>query len=331
MGTSKILIDGVGIDLTQDTVAANKMLSGTKAHDSNGDSVTGNIPSKAAQTYTPGTSTQTISAGQYLSGTQTIQGDADLVASNIKSGVNIFGVTGTYEGGGGGEPYDGTVENYGMLPTKGEIITMDLGAPTPYAGIANQYRVISVNGNIAEVVAMYDAAQIAFGSDHTKTYAGNELDNYLNNTWYNALSAEAKAAIVSKTITQYLYTPNEGTYDASSHASYADYSTKSVYGNVGERYVYALDVEDIEQYFGGTDSEEGAYGDSDIFTLFWNVPSRPANYTYPWLRSADSLGNNAYYVRGYNGVINRQATNSTDRSARPAFCVDCTKIQWIEV
>lgn len=91
MGTSKILIDGVGIDLTQDTVAANKMLSGTKAHDSNGDIVTGNIPS-----------------------------------------------------------YDGTVENYGMLPTKGEIITMDLGAPTPYAGIANQYRVISVNGNIAE-------------------------------------------------------------------------------------------------------------------------------------------------------------------------------------
>lgn len=43
MGTSKILIDGVGIDLTQDTVAANKMLSGTKAHDSNGDSATGSI------------------------------------------------------------------------------------------------------------------------------------------------------------------------------------------------------------------------------------------------------------------------------------------------
>lgn len=43
MGTSKILIDGVGIDLTADTVAANKMLSGIKAHDSNGDSVTGNI------------------------------------------------------------------------------------------------------------------------------------------------------------------------------------------------------------------------------------------------------------------------------------------------
>ena len=55
MGTSKILIDGVGIDLTQDTAAANKMLLGTKAHDNNGDAVTGTIQSKAAQTYTPGT------------------------------------------------------------------------------------------------------------------------------------------------------------------------------------------------------------------------------------------------------------------------------------
>lgn len=49
MGTSKILIDGVGIDLTQDTVAANKMLSGIKAHDSNGDSVTGSIQTWAGQ------------------------------------------------------------------------------------------------------------------------------------------------------------------------------------------------------------------------------------------------------------------------------------------
>ena len=94
MGTSKILIDGVGIDLTQDTVAANKMLSGVKAHDSNGDSVTGSIPSKAAQTYTPGTTDQSIAAGQYLTGAQTIKGDANLVANNIKQGVSIFGVNG---------------------------------------------------------------------------------------------------------------------------------------------------------------------------------------------------------------------------------------------
>lgn len=57
---------------------------------------------KAATIYTPTTSNQTISAGTYCSGTQTIAGDADLVAENIKKDVEIFGVTGTYEGSGSG-------------------------------------------------------------------------------------------------------------------------------------------------------------------------------------------------------------------------------------
>lgn len=50
---------------------------------------------KAATTYTPGTSNQTIAAGTYLTGAQTIAGDADLVGSNIISTANIFGVQGT--------------------------------------------------------------------------------------------------------------------------------------------------------------------------------------------------------------------------------------------
>lgn len=51
---------------------------------------------QAAQTITPSTSNQYIYAGTYCSGQQTIQGDADLAAENIKSGVSIFGVTGTH-------------------------------------------------------------------------------------------------------------------------------------------------------------------------------------------------------------------------------------------
>lgn len=57
------------------------------------------VTRKSAATITPGTTNQTIASGTYLTGTQTIAGDADLVASNIKSGVNIFGVAGTYSGG----------------------------------------------------------------------------------------------------------------------------------------------------------------------------------------------------------------------------------------
>lgn len=61
-------------------------------------SLTASVTTKAAATITPSTSNQTIASGTYLTGTQTIAGDADLIAGNIKSGVNIFGVTGTYSG-----------------------------------------------------------------------------------------------------------------------------------------------------------------------------------------------------------------------------------------
>lgn len=74
--------------------AAAQMLDGVSAY-AGGTKYTGNIPSKTAATYTPGTSDQTIAANQYLSGAQTIEGDANLQAQYIASGVSIFGVTGT--------------------------------------------------------------------------------------------------------------------------------------------------------------------------------------------------------------------------------------------
>lgn len=60
--------------------------------------VTQNVPTKGAQTYTPGTTNQTIAANQYLTGPQTIKGDPNLKPENIKKGVSIMGITGTWEG-----------------------------------------------------------------------------------------------------------------------------------------------------------------------------------------------------------------------------------------
>ena len=60
--------------------------------------VSQNIPTKGAQTYTPGTTNQTIAANQYLTGPQTIKGDPNLKAENIKKGVSIMGITGSFEG-----------------------------------------------------------------------------------------------------------------------------------------------------------------------------------------------------------------------------------------
>lgn len=98
MGISKVVYGNTAlIDLTNDTVAAEKMLSGTTAHGANGEAITGNIVSKAAATYVPTTTDQTITANQYLSGVQTIKGDANLVSENIANDITIFGISGTLE------------------------------------------------------------------------------------------------------------------------------------------------------------------------------------------------------------------------------------------
>ncbi len=80
------------------------------------------VTKKSAATYTPKTTDQSIASGQYLSGTQTIKGDANLVARNIKSGVNIFGVTGTYAGGGSsGGNGNNNVEAYAITDTNPSV------------------------------------------------------------------------------------------------------------------------------------------------------------------------------------------------------------------
>ena len=79
------------IDISSDTVAAEKMLSGVTAHDKSGAEITGSISSKAAATYNTKSSNQTIAAGQYLSVKQTIRAvtTANIEAANIKDGVNV--------------------------------------------------------------------------------------------------------------------------------------------------------------------------------------------------------------------------------------------------
>lgn len=74
-------------------VSAGYVASGTAANSNV--TLTASVTTKAAGTITPGTSDQTIAAGTYLTGAQTIEGDANLVSAYIKSGVSIFGVSGS--------------------------------------------------------------------------------------------------------------------------------------------------------------------------------------------------------------------------------------------
>lgn len=87
-----ISVSSSGLITASHTQSSGKVTGGTT-------SATQQLTTQAAKTVTPGTSSQTaVASGRYTTGAVTVAGSSNLVASNIKSGVNIFGVTGTFEG-----------------------------------------------------------------------------------------------------------------------------------------------------------------------------------------------------------------------------------------
>ena len=101
MAIAKIILNGVTqMDVTGKTVTAGDMLNGVTALKNDGTDITGNIASKTSTDLTANVLTVTAPAGHYASSASKTLSDANLVAGNIKKDVQIFGVTGSYEGGG---------------------------------------------------------------------------------------------------------------------------------------------------------------------------------------------------------------------------------------
>lgn len=226
-----------------------------------------------------------------------------------------------------GTGWDITFPSAIEMPAKGDLITMNLD------GTDRQYRVLKiVDGTTVEVLGMWNVStDVMFNSSDSFVYSGGTLDTYLNTIWYNTLISNAKAAIVPKNINQYLY--YFGSYNGTTHPSYADYSTKSLKANVGNRYVYALDVEDIEMYFGGTggsaiDKTPATFSKTDLLQLFWNRTTTISQYSALWLCSAYAGDSRyAWCAFGDTGIINA-TTVSVERAARPAFQIDLSKINF---
>lgn len=104
------------------------------------------VTTKTAATITPGITNQTIASGTYLTGTQTIVGDADLTAANIKTGVQIFGVTGSYTS-------DATASAADIINGKtgyvnGSKITGSLIVQKYYTGTSTPSSSLGSNGDI---------------------------------------------------------------------------------------------------------------------------------------------------------------------------------------
>lgn len=134
------------------------------------------VTKKAAQTITPGTADQTLAAGQYLSGAQTITGDPNLLASNIKSGVSIFGVSGSYSGSSGG----------GSLTSKSGTITtssFDTGFSEIVAIIVDKVSVNSTGVTTASFIPIIGKGTVSGCSSYNtymKQYASKISSNSCN-------------------------------------------------------------------------------------------------------------------------------------------------------
>lgn len=218
---------------------------------------------------------------------------------------------------------------------KGTLINMNLD------GTERQYRVLSVNGNVCKVMGMWDdftskynnkSTTTTFGSTTAQKYEGSALDTYLNTTWYNTLSSEAKNAIVPENVVQYCYkyydapnTPNTPTYTYQYQYNWdnSDYENADNIGNVtvGERNVFALDLKDIFDYF-----EKVCITSDELMTMFWNSTTTVSKTL--WLRSssADS-SSGAWIVRGNFGYLRTGGVTSSN-VVRPALNLDMSKIEW---
>ena len=223
-----------------------------------------------------------------------------------------------------------------IMPVKGDLINLDLDGQG-----AKQYRVLSMNGDVAKVVAMYDtltskynstSTTTTFGSTTAQKYADSTLDTYLNTTWYNTLTSATKAAIVPENVIQYCYkyydAPNTPTYTYQYQYNWSDsdYENADNVGNVtvGDRNVFALDLKDIFDYFGKV-----CITSDELMTLFWNSTAKVSKYL--WLRSsAAGYPNSAWFVGGDRGILLYNVVGNS-RVVRPALNLNLNQVEFTVV
>lgn len=179
------------------------------------------------------------------------------------------------------------------------------------------------------------------------TYAGNSLDNFLNNTWYNGgtyggvtfpgLTPTAKAAIVDKTFTQDSWNLDStapsyvGKYKSGNNeATYNIKLANAQYESAITRHVYALSVQDVLDYLGASISDTSSNTKltyTNIWQMFWN--SSTSQNDLIWFSSASAgYSRDAMSVVGVYGYVGYGNADIYGYSVRPAFKIDLSKISW---
>lgn len=161
-------------------------------------------------------------------------------------------------------------------------------------------RVLSVEGKKVKVLIMnynipatniynypdvYDNYQ-QVGNYNVLKYAGSNMDTALNQTLYNKMTTRMKKGILATNVTQHNYVlsswytpPSSGDdflikalHDLSSQATtyrYQGFKDVDIDINVGNRYIYLMDIKDIKDYF--NPSKGGTIDGKNVNWLLYNA------------------------------------------------------------
>lgn len=141
------------------------------------------------------------------------------------------------------------------------------------------------------------------------TYEGSEIDNYLENEWYNGLSIKMKASIQTTSIKQASYM----TYD--DHESMQETGPNGQVYNTISRHVFLPSVNEISKAVELKNS-----GEVKAFL----------NNTSIWTRdSYQGFANFGEILDANEGTLHL-ATLDLDGGIRPAFVIDLSKVDYTE-
>lgn len=214
------------------------------------------------------------------------------------------------------------------VPNIGDIIKLN--------GESDRYRVLKVNGNIAQLMRLGAYDSFKFSVDGTTKifdngstgieYENSVVDTHLNTTYYNTLSTTVKNAIVPENRIQNMYSRvTDSLADADFRIQKSDgtwYSyTKTDQTTVGQRNIYALDISDIVEYL-GTD-----FSGTDLLNMFFEQTTTSSRNL--WTSSAHASNSSyAFYFNGNGGPLSGTPYN-TRNEALPAFSIDLSQVSWV--
>ena len=230
---------------------------------------------------------------------------------------------------------------------KGSLVNLDLDGQG-----AKQYRVIKCNGNVAQVMAMYDTLTSEWNTDTSKTttmgtltvakYDGSDIDIYLNTTWYNTLTSATKAAIVPENVVcDAWYWGDAGDPDYTGTYGTAvtgtnNYTISKYAGgtlNIGNRNVFALGVQDVIDYLNDSSVQVDTTAilrNVNIWKMFWNDEVSHSG-KYPWLRSSGAGDSrDAWSVYGRYGGLGNSSVNDSS-VVRPALNLNLNQVEFTVV